>query len=108
MLSTFHTTGLFPVGANSTSGETMTYLEPGNLPPFVGWRLDEGAIGDLLFQAEHISLLWDLGDGTTKYVSWETYYGPIALVNLLLRGNLQTSFENQGNDLKARVEGLRS
>lgn len=86
----------------------MTYLEPNNMPPFVGWRLDEGAVGDLLFQAEHISLLWDLGNGTTKYVSWETYYGPLALVNLLLMSNLQMEFENQGRDLKARVEGLQS
>jgi hypothetical protein len=108
MLSTFHTDGLFPAGLNSTSDETMTYLEPDNVPPFVGWRLNEGIIGDLLFQAEHISVLWDLENGTTKYVSWETYYGPLALVNLLLRSNLQTEFENQGRDLKTRVERLQS
>jgi hypothetical protein len=107
MPMTFHTFGLIPV-VNSTSNESITYLEPAAVPPFVGWRFDPGVLGGLVMQAEHVSLLQDLGDGTTEYVSWETYYGAGALAVLVLGGNLQKEFEDQARDLKAWVEGLLS
>ncbi|KAE9378247.1 hypothetical protein N431DRAFT_435416 [Stipitochalara longipes BDJ] len=107
MPMTFHTAGLIPL-VNSTSNERITYLEPDAVPPFVGWRFDPGVLGGLVMQAEHVSLLNDLGGGKTEYVSWETYYGVGAVTVLVLRGNLQKEFEDQARDLKARVEGLKS
>jgi hypothetical protein len=107
MPTTFHTFGLIPV-LNSTSNERITYLEPAAEPPFVGWRFDPGVLGGLVMQAEHISLLQNLSDGMTKYVSWETYYGAGALTVLTLKENLQKEFEDQARDLKARVEGVLS
>ncbi len=107
MQMTFYTSGLIPV-VNSTSNERITYLEPDAVPPFVGWRFDPGLLGGLVMQAEHVSLLQDLGDGSTKYVSWETYYDSGALKVLALKENLQIEFEDQARDLKARAEGLLS
>jgi len=107
MPMTFYTSGLIP-GVNTTSNELITYLEPHADPPYVAWRYDGGVLGGLLMQAEHVSLLQDLGNGTTNYVSWETYYGAGALLVLTLEENLQTEFEIQASDLKARVEGLSS
>lgn len=107
MPMTFHTHGLLPV-LNSTSNERVTYLEPDAMPPFVAWRYDGGLLGGLFMQAEHVSVLQDLGDGTTKYVSWETYYGAGALLVKSLKTNLKKEFEDQGRDLKARVEGSSS
>jgi hypothetical protein len=103
---TFHTSGLIP-DVNTTSDELITYLEhqggDGN-PPFVGWRYNPGPIADLVVQAEHISLLYDIGGGMTRYVSWETYYGAVALVVEALKDNLQAEFVKQGADLKQWVE----
>ena len=107
MPMTFHTSGLIPL-VNSTSDERITYLEPDAVPPFVGWRYDPGVLGGLVMQAEHVSLLNDLGGGATEYVSWETYYGAGALTVLALRGNLEKEFGDQARDLKARVEGSES
>ena len=103
MPMTLYTYGLVPV-FNSTSQESISYLEPNYETPFVGWLTDVG-LGLAGLQAEHISLLRDLGGGMTEYVSWETYYGAGAVVVAALKDKLQTQFENQGRDLKFRVEG---
>ena len=50
-------------------------------------------------QAEHISALYEIGDG-------ETYYGAEAIAVEALKANLVTEFENQARDLKERVESL--
>ena len=105
MPMTFNTSGLLPP-LNTTSDELITYLEPDNVPPFVGWRENGGTIGDLLMQAEHISVLNDLGDRTTEYVSWETYYGLGAVTVASLSANLHTEFQDQAVELQARVEGM--
>ncbi|KAK0108043.1 hypothetical protein ONS95_002868 [Cadophora gregata] len=104
MPMTFHTYGLIPV-LNSTSQEIISYLEPGYQTPFAGWFSDAG-LGLAGLQAQHISLLRDLGGGLTEYVSWETYYGAGAVVVAGLKDRLLTQFENQGRDLKLRVESL--
>jgi len=105
MPMTFHSSGLL-LGINSTSDERITFLEPDAVPSFVAWRYDEGALVGVLMNAEHVTVLEDLGDGTTNCVSWETYYGAGALLTLTLKANLQTEFQNQVSDLKGRVEGL--
>lgn len=84
----------------------MTYLELHNHPPFVGWRYNPGPVVDLIMEAEHISALYDIGGGTTKYVSWETYYGVGAVAVEALKANLGAKFMQQGSDLKKRVESL--
>ncbi|TVY50461.1 hypothetical protein LCER1_G008523 [Lachnellula cervina] len=105
MPMTFHSSGLL-LGANSTSGERVTFVEPGAAPPFAAWRYDGGVLGGVVMDAEHVTVLEDLGDGTTNCVSWETYYGVGALLTLALKANLQTEFQNEVRDLKGRVEAL--
>lgn len=107
MPMTFHAAGLLP-GINSTSNERITHLGPDIEPLFNAWRFDPGDVVGLAVQAEHVNLLLDLGDGTTRYVSWETYYGVGALALAVLKGSLQTQFEVQAEDLKERVESLGS
>lgn len=102
---TFRISGLVP-GVNTTSDEMITYLEAHSSPPFVGWHYNPGPIVDSVMQAEHISALYEIGDGETRYVSWETYYGAEALAVEALKANLVTEFENQARDLKERVESL--
>lgn len=102
-----HSSGLVP-GINTTSNEQITYLEPDAEPPFVAWIFSPGALAETLTQAEHVSLLQDLGNGSTRYVSWETYYGVGSLTIALLEKNLQSQFEVQGKDLKAWVESSKS
>lgn len=56
-------------------------------------------------QAQHPNILTDLGDGWTRYVSYESYYGLLApVVEVLLVANLRRQFEQQGADLKQYVE----
>ncbi|KAL2071898.1 hypothetical protein VTL71DRAFT_13133 [Oculimacula yallundae] len=99
-----HTFGLIP-GLNTTSTEVVSYLEPNYPTPFAAWGVDSG-IGLAGLQADHVSLLRNLGGGRTEYVSWETYYGAGAALVLPLKDSLITQFKNQGRDLKKRVEGL--
>ena len=63
----FHTSGLIP-GVNTTSDEIITYLEPHDHTPFVGWRYNPGPVVDLVMKGEHISALHDIGGGRTRYV----------------------------------------
>jgi len=105
MIMELHTDGLI-TGVNTTSTEKVSYLEPHADPPFAGWGDDSGSIGNLVLEAEHISLLRKLPDGTTQHLSWETYYGPGAVAVLVLKDNLQTEFQQQAEDLKKRVESL--
>lgn len=79
MTMTLHTDGLL-AGVNTTSYEMITYLEPNSTPAFVAWALAGGVIGDAVLESEHVSLLNDLGNGSTEYVSWETYYMAGALL----------------------------
>jgi hypothetical protein len=106
----FTTSGLID-GANTTSNEIVTVLNP--LPTDVeadatfamsAWRDDDGADGAFV-RAEHPSILTDAGDGQTRYVSYETFYGEGALAVLALKDRLQTQFTQQGLDLKEYVEG---
>jgi len=106
MPMTFYTRGLVP-GLNTTSEERMTALEGGEevVPKYIAWRYDGGPAGDLLMQAEHVSLLVEV-EGGTRYVSWETYYGPGAPAVLALEGQLNEQFAVQGYDLRNRVACL--
>lgn len=99
MPMTLTTSGIVPL-ANTTSAEVVTGLDK-NLPT---WRSNVTLLG-VLIVAEHPNILVDQGNGTTRYVSYETYYkGPLILALLAARSTLKGLFEQQGKDLKAYVE----
>lgn len=101
MPMTFTTSGVVPL-VNTTSAEVLTGLDK-NLPT---WRSNVTLLG-VLIVAEHPNILVDQGDGTTRYVSYETYYKePLILTLLAARSTLAGLFEQQGKDLKAYVESL--
>ncbi|KAH8892359.1 hypothetical protein GQ53DRAFT_746218 [Thozetella sp. PMI_491] len=109
MPMTLTTKGLLPI-INSTSNEMISVMDaPGTKQAgaaVAAWSTDYGFVG---LKAEHPSVLRQLEDGTTLYVSWETYYGPLAyVVGGLLQKSLQEQFENQGEDLKAYLETNRN
>ncbi|KAJ7433617.1 hypothetical protein B0H11DRAFT_2121289 [Mycena galericulata] len=106
MPMTFHTAGVLPP-FNTTSNEVLTVLDYANAAGYSmsAWRYDDG-LGGVGMRAEHPNVLVDVGGGTTRYLSFETYYvGTETAVIFPLKGNLQTEFEKQGADLKAYVEG---
>ncbi|KAL1884098.1 hypothetical protein Daus18300_000209 [Diaporthe australafricana] len=103
MPMTLITSGVIPL-VNTTSAEVVTRLEK-NLPT---WRSNATMLG-VLIVAEHPNILVDQGNGTTRYVSYETYYEEPFIPSLLaLKPTLQKLFEQQGKDLRAYVETLCS
>lgn len=99
----FTTAGLIP-HVNTTSEETVSVLDPRPEGAYAvaAWRYDQGLEG----KAEHPYVLVDLGDGTTRQLSYESFYTGLATpLILLLRENLQKEFDRQSMDLKAYVEG---
>jgi hypothetical protein len=115
----FTSTGLIP-GVNTSSTEVVTVLSPPGSPQLTSnptpgaqhgqqaiaaWRSDDILNGTLL-PAEHPNLLTDFGNGSVRYVSYETYYIPGAVALLGLKANLQKEFEQQGLDLKRYVEAM--
>ncbi|MCJ1445587.1 MAG: hypothetical protein MMC23_006092 [Stictis urceolatum] len=103
MPMTLHTQGLIE-GANTTSVERITLLEPDNDPPFVAWKYDPGPVSGALTIAEHVSLFIPLAGEGVKHVSYETYYGSGSLLVETLKPNLQNQFQAQAEDLKRRAE----
>lgn len=103
---TLRSSGLMPGGFNSSSNNRISVLDiprQGSNIAVSAWTASIGR-GWLMY-AEHPNLLTDLGDGTVRYVSYETQYGPIAWVILfLLRDRIQSQFEAQGRDLKVFLE----
>lgn len=99
MPMTFITSGIIPL-INTTSAEIVTRLEK-NIPT---WRGNVIMLG-VLIVAEHPNILVDQGNGTTRYVSYETYYNEPLLPSLLaLKPALKRMFARQGKDLRAYVE----
>ncbi|KXH34259.1 hypothetical protein CNYM01_01064 [Colletotrichum nymphaeae SA-01] len=106
----FTTAGIIP-GVNTSSTEVVSSLAPivcgsddGATRAVNAWGNDDGLDGAFL-PAEHPNLLTDLGNGSVRMVSYETYYLPGATTLLLLKETLQERFETQGKDLKRFVEG---
>ncbi|KAI1484705.1 hypothetical protein F5X96DRAFT_663245 [Biscogniauxia mediterranea] len=113
--------GILGPGINTTSEEVVTVVMTnndannnnatttingdGNGYLVAAWRYDDG-LGGAGARAEHPTVLVDLGDGTTRMLSYETYYeGLFTGAIALLRDRLQERFETQARDLKAYVEG---
>ncbi|KAJ3578157.1 hypothetical protein NPX13_g2410 [Xylaria arbuscula] len=108
---TFTTAGLVN-GLNTTSDEILTVVDgigtgvSGNPYFLVAWRYDDKLAG-LSSRAEHPIVIIDLGDNSSRVLSYETYYfGLLTPIIALLRTNLQAQFDAQARDLKAYAEGL--
>ncbi|KAJ2994450.1 hypothetical protein NUW58_g1555 [Xylaria curta] len=107
----FTTSGLV-TGLNTTSDEVLTVLDDvgvsGDGKPYmlVAWRYEDRLSG-VSSRAEHPSVVVDLGDGSSWYLSYETYYvGLFTPIIAFLKNKLQAQFEAQSRDLKSYVEGL--
>ncbi|KAK7966506.1 uncharacterized protein PG986_000783 [Apiospora aurea] len=117
----FTTAGIIPL-LNTTSNEIVTVMKgsfddggspgEGETAPattatqylMAAWRYDDGLHGTAS-KSEHPNILVDRGDGTTLYISYETFFvGPGTLLLLPLKDTLQKQYTQQGLDLKAYVE----
>ncbi|OTA63733.1 hypothetical protein K449DRAFT_381489 [Hypoxylon sp. EC38] len=105
MAMTFTSNGLIG-GLNTTSTEVISLFDPSDASGYLinVWHYDDG-VGGIGSRAEHPNVFVDLGNGSTRYLSYETYYagwstGTIAL----LKDKLQKQWDIQAQDLKAYVE----
>lgn len=106
--TTFTTTGIMPL-INTTSVEIVTVMEGSGEKGYLmaTWRYDD-TLGGKFSRSEHPSILVELGDGRTRYVSYETYYNdPGTLLLLPVRKQLQDGYARHGRDLKTWVERLK-
>ncbi|KAI5921576.1 hypothetical protein F4810DRAFT_712400 [Camillea tinctor] len=111
MRMTLISSGILGSGLHSTSEEVITVLSDNNSSSTEGYLLAAWRYDDLLSglgsRAEHPTVLVDLGNGTTRMLSYETYYeGLFTGTVALLQDVLQERFEAQARDLKAYVEGI--
>jgi hypothetical protein len=102
---TLHNTGHFPVSTTST--EVLTNLEPHHHPPYFVYKFNPDPVEGLVVQSERVIEVYGVGQGKTRYVSWETYYGAGSVALLAtIKTNLEIEFEKQAEDLRKRVESL--
>ncbi|GKT49576.1 uncharacterized protein ColSpa_09757 [Colletotrichum spaethianum] len=107
----FTSAGIIPL-FNASSNEVVSVLAPdvedddglGRVRAVSAWRYDDGLNGYGLL-AEHPNLLTDLGNGSVRMVSYETFYLPGAALLLLSKGTLRERFDTQATDLKRYLEG---
>ena len=108
---TFYSAGLAPFGIQTPSDERITVLDAPDKNSRLAlnaWRFDPAAFVAPLIQAEHPNILTRLENGSTLYVSYETYYGLGSYaVQLAEKSSLGSQFAAQGRDLKKYVEGLQ-
>ncbi|TQN69586.1 hypothetical protein CSHISOI_05909 [Colletotrichum shisoi] len=106
----FTSAGIIP-RFNASSNELITLLAPdvedadgqGRVRAAVAWRNDDGFNGYFL-PAEHPIFLTDLGNGSVRMVSYETFYLPGAALLWFSQSTLKERFETQGKDLKKYLE----
>ncbi|KAI0888915.1 uncharacterized protein GGS22DRAFT_64717 [Annulohypoxylon maeteangense] len=104
---TFTSNGLIG-DLNTTSAEILTLFDASGSSGYLinAWRYDDG-VGGVSARAEHPNVLVDLGNGSTRYLSYETYYAGLSTGAIaLLKGQLKDQFDAQAQDLKAYVESL--
>ncbi|KAL7627563.1 hypothetical protein AAE478_001756 [Parahypoxylon ruwenzoriense] len=105
MVMRFTSRGLIG-GLNTTSTEVVSLFDdgPGSSYSLAVWHYDDG-IGGTGSRAEHPNVFVDLGNGSTRYLSYETYYAGLSTGTIaLLKEQLQNAYDVQGRDLKAYVE----
>jgi hypothetical protein len=95
---TLFSTGIVP-DLNSTSMDVISGIKR---PYWVAWT--NTAQAALVGYVEHVNLFLPVGNGMSRYISYETHYGN-ATILIPFIPNLQRQFEVQGLDLKKRVEG---
>lgn len=105
---TFHNAMIFPLidypsdERISVWNEEVTNAE-GYDELHVAWALNTNATA--LLNAEHLTIVRDLKNGTNRVVSFETYYGDIApVVEVVTVVQLNHDFKAQNEDLKAWAE----
>ncbi|KAI1210849.1 uncharacterized protein F4807DRAFT_420607 [Annulohypoxylon truncatum] len=107
MPMTFTSSGL--IGSlNTTSAEILTVLDASGASDYLlnAWRYDDG-VGGVSARAEHPNVLVDLGNGSTRYLSYETYYAGLSTGAIaLLKEQLKQEFDIQAQDLKTYVESI--
>ncbi|KAI0840904.1 hypothetical protein F5Y06DRAFT_262022 [Hypoxylon sp. FL0890] len=105
MPMTFTSNGLIS-GLNTTSIEVISLFDPSGAAGYLinAWHYDDG-FGGIGSRAEHPNIFVDLGNGSTRYLSYETYYAGLATGTIaLLKDKLQKEWDIQAQDLKAYVE----
>ncbi|KAI1425828.1 hypothetical protein F5Y12DRAFT_713710 [Xylaria sp. FL1777] len=107
----FTTTGLV-AGLNTTSNEVLTVVNGAGLGAngkaylLVSWRYDD-KLGGIGARAEHPVVIVDLGGGSSRVLSYETYYvGLITLPIAILKSSLEDQFNTQAIELKTYVESI--
>jgi hypothetical protein len=92
--------GLF--GKSSTQVICSAY-EPENY--CVAWTTWSSLVPHIIFKAERWQALTDLGNGKTKYETFEVFSGPVAyLVKLFVGRNLKISVQAMADEMKKRAE----
>ncbi|KAI1386344.1 uncharacterized protein F4822DRAFT_312919 [Hypoxylon trugodes] len=94
-------------GINTTSTEVISLFDATGTDGYLvnAWHYDDG-FGGIGARAEHPNVFVDLGNGSTRYLSYETYYAGLTTGTIgLLREQLQHEWDVQAQDLKAYVEG---
>ncbi|KAI0152355.1 hypothetical protein F4776DRAFT_601243 [Hypoxylon sp. NC0597] len=108
MAMTFTSNGLIG-GLNTTSTEAISLFDPSGASGYLinAWHYDDG-VGGIGSRAEHPNVFVDLGNGSTRYLSYETYYAGLSTGTIaLLKDKLQKEWDIQAQDLKAYVESKR-
>lgn len=106
---TQHSSGVIPL-ISTTDDLIVSVLDDDASQGYLmsAFRSNTSFFGVLL-PTEHVNILTSLTAGGTRYVSYQTFYeDEVGLENIeaLLRGNLQSGFEQQGVDLKKYVESV--
>ncbi|OTB08083.1 hypothetical protein M426DRAFT_317187 [Hypoxylon sp. CI-4A] len=93
---------------NTTSTEVISLLDPSGTPGYLmnAWHYDDG-VGGVGSRAEHPNIFVGLGNGSTRYISYETYYAGLSTGTIaLLKEQLQHEWDIQAQNLKAHVESI--
>ncbi|KAI1105846.1 hypothetical protein F4804DRAFT_330930 [Jackrogersella minutella] len=107
MTMTFTSNGL--IGAlNTTSTEVISLFDSSGSAGYLinAWHYDDG-VGGAGARAEHPNVFVGLGNGSTRYLSYETYYaGWSTGIIALLKDQLQQEWDIQAQGLKTYVENM--
>ncbi|KAK2606339.1 hypothetical protein QQS21_003270 [Conoideocrella luteorostrata] len=98
----FTSTGIVP-GLTSVGHDVTSYIER---PYFFAWTNTESPAQTGI--SEHVSIFVPLSGGKVRYTHWQTQYGTGAKNLLPVKGNFQSQFQKQADELKVYVEETMS